>query len=259
MNRELASPRTGDTTIAMPLHAPRVPENDAAIVVERPQLRRPDGILDAYAAYPKSVRPQTPGIVVVMHAFGVDAHLRDVVRRFAKFGFTAIAPDLYTRMRAPSGDGTNDLAAFEPYSTRLARKECGGDLRAAALNLLAKAPQCKLGIVGFGIGGALAIQQAVDNGDVFDAVASFYGAVSGVNPLDVHVPASGSYAEKDERVSADEVRVWRSALRVGNEFRIYPSAQHGFFDETRTSYAPSVADDSWKRTSLFFKETLGLS
>jgi carboxymethylenebutenolidase len=236
-----------------------VSENDSAIVVDQPQLRRPDGVLESYAAYPKSVRPETPGVVVVMHAYGVDAHIRDVVRRFAKAGFTAIAPNLYTRFKAPAGDGATDLGAFAPYQSQLQRRQYAGDLRASALHLLSKAPQCKIGIAGFDIGAHMALLQAVDNADVFDAVASFYGAVREVDPLEIHVPVCGSYAEKDAIISPDEVRVWRSALRVGNDFRIYPQYGHGFFDETRSSYVPSAADDAWKRTFLFFKTTLGLS
>ncbi len=261
MNHLAQQTRTDDTTATMPVAPPRAPmvsENDPSIVVARPQLRRPDGVLDAYAAYPKSVRPDTPGIVVVMHAFGVDAHIRDVVRRFAQAGFMAIAPNLYSRWKAPAGDGVTDAETFKPYSSQLQRRQYSGDLRAAALDLLAKAPHCKLGLIGFDIGANMALLQAIDNADVFDAVAPFYGVVRNVDPLEIHVPVCGSYAEKDADIPPDEVRVWRSALRVGNDFRIYPHHGHGFFDETRSSFVHSAADDSWKRTLLFFKTTLGL-
>ena len=72
-------------------HPPLVAEDDPAITVVRPQL--PTGI-PAYAAMPKNVTPTTPGIVQVMAIWGIDAQLRDVIRRYAKAGYICIAPDM---------------------------------------------------------------------------------------------------------------------------------------------------------------------
>ena len=239
-------------------HPPIVPENDPAIAVERPQLRRPDGLVNAYAAYPTAVRANTPGIVLVMAMWGVDDQLRDTVRRFAKAGFMCIAPDLYSRMHAPSGDGNADIETFKPFAAQLQRKQYNGDLRAGGLSLLAKAPSCKLGVAGFSTGGHIALIQALDNSDVFDAVAPFYGAIKDIDPTELHIPVCGSYGEKDPSIPAEEVRVWRTALRVPNDMRVYGSAGHAFFDDTRSSYVASAADDAWKRVLAFFKDQLGL-
>ncbi len=239
-------------------HPPWVAEDDPAITVERAQLRRPDGVLNAYAAYPKVVTANTPGIVIVMHIWGVDAQIRDTVRRFAKSGFNCIAPDLYSRANPPSGDDATDITPFRPLAAGLVRKQYDGDLRAGGLHLLAKSPQCKLGVSGFCMGGHIALIQALDNSDVFDSVAPFYGAVKDIDPTQIHIPVCGSYGEKDTSIPAEEVRTWRGLLRVPNDVRIYPSAGHAFFDDTRSSYVASAADDAWKRTFDFFKETLGL-
>ncbi|HEY5341969.1 MAG TPA: dienelactone hydrolase family protein [Candidatus Aquilonibacter sp.] len=40
--------------------------------------------------------------------------------------------------------------------------------------------------------------------------------------------------------------------------RQYARPAHAFFDDTRTSYVASAADDAWKRTLAFFKDRLGL-
>jgi carboxymethylenebutenolidase len=242
----------------MTARLPVVAENDPSIVVERAQLRRLDGTLNAYAAFPKTVRANTPGIVVIMDAWGVDIPIRETVRRIAKAGFMSIAPDLYSRLNAPSGDGNTGEEPFKPFAAKLTRKQYAGDLRAAGLHLLSKAPNCKLGAMGFGLGGHLALIQAIDNSDIFDAVAPFYGSTTDVDPTELHIPVCGSYGEKDPNVPAEEVRAWRSVLRVGNEVRIYPSAGHGFFDDARSTYVASAADDAWKRTMKFFKEALGL-
>lgn len=244
------------TPASAPAHT--VAENDPSIVAERVQLRRPDGMLNAYAAYPKSVRPNTPGVVVIMHEWGVDAYIRNVVRRIAKAGFTSIAPDLYSRMNAPAGDGVTDPQAVKPFVAQLQRKQYGGDLRSGGLHLLSKAPNCKLGVVGFGLGGHLALVQAIDNGDVFDAAAPICGTLKDIDASELHIPICGSYGEKDTNISGDEVRAWRGVLRVPNDMRVYASSGHAFFDDTRSTYIASAADDTWKRTMTFFKEALGL-
>lgn len=240
-------------------HRPvQVAENDPSITVEQLQLRRLDGVLKAYGAYPKVVRGNTPGVVIGMHVWSVDAQIRDTARRLAKAGFMCIAPDLYSRMNAPSGDGETNPEIFKPYAAQLQRKQFGGDLRAGALQLLSKAPNCKIGILGFGIGGYIGLIEALDNGDVFDAVAPFYGSIKDIDPTDIHVPICGSYGEKDPSIPAEDVRVWRGLLRVANDIRVYPTAGHAFFDDTRSTFVPSAADDAWKRTLKFFAEVLGL-
>ncbi len=255
-----ATATTRAHALAEPLgqpHPPLVPEDDPSLTVERAQLRRPDGIVNAYAAYPKNVRLNTPGVVIAMHIWGVDAAIRDTVRRYAKAGFSCIAPDLYSRMNAPSGDGSTNVDEFRPLAAQLERKQYGGDMRAAALHVLSKSPQGKLGVTGFCMGGHLALIEALDNADIFAAVAPFYGAVKDIDPAEIRIPVCGSYGEKDHSIPAEDVRTWRSHLRVANDIRIYPAAGHAFFDDTRSSYVASAADDAWKRTIAFFKDNLG--
>ncbi len=238
-------------------HPPIVPENDPAIGVERVDLRRPDAPVGAYAAWPARARANVPSVVVIMHAWGVDAEIRDVVRRFAKAGFAAIAPDLYARMGAPSGDGVTDIDVFRPYMKQLQRKQYDGDIRAAALWLTTKFPATKVGIAGFCMGGHIALVQAMDNGDVFSAACPFYGSLNDINPDQIHMPVCGSYGGRDTSIAADDVRAFRGELRVPNDVRVYTSAGHAFFDDTRPSYVASAAADAWKRTLEFLTTYLG--
>jgi carboxymethylenebutenolidase len=238
-------------------HPPFVAEDDPAIDVERVVLPRPDGNIGAYSARPKSIDRTTPGVVVVMHIWGVDTQIRDVVRRLAVAGYSAIAPDLYGRFGAPSGDGVSDVSVFRPYAQKLDRAQYGGDFRAAALRLKSKSPQGKIGIVGFCMGGHIALIQGLDSADVFLADAPFYGAVKDIDPDKIRVPICGSYGERDTGIPANDVRAFQNELRVPNDIRIYPTAGHAFFDDQRSAYVPAAAEDAWMRTLAFFKEHLG--
>jgi carboxymethylenebutenolidase len=234
----------------------RVAENDPAITVTTVELRRPDGVVSAYSAQPLQTRADTAGIVVVMHLWGVDASIREVVRGFAKAGFATISPDLYARLGAPSGDGVEDHTIFVPYAQKLQNAQVDGDLRAAALWLQSAHPRGKVGVMGFCMGGAIALRQAIDNSDVFAADAVWYGKVAGIDPARIRMPLMGSYGERDSSIPADSVRAFRNALRTPNDIVIYPTAAHAFFDHTRPSYVEAAATDSWRRALTFFTKYL---
>jgi hypothetical protein len=82
-------------------HAPIVPPDDPGIRAQYVRLMRPDTTLDAYAAWPKTPAPATPGVIIVHHIWGVDATLRDGVRRYAKAGYVC-------------GDGAADVGSMNP-------------------------------------------------------------------------------------------------------------------------------------------------
>lgn len=235
---------------------PPVSEDDPAIETSHVTLRRPDIALPAYAAVPRNAGADTPGVVVVMHIWGVDENIREVVRRFAKAGFAAIAPDLYAREQAPSGDGQKDFTMFRPFAEKLQTAQTDADLRAAALWMKTSHPHGKVGVTGFCMGGTIALRQAIDNDDVFAADAVWYGKVADIDAARIHMPLAGSYGEKDTSIPADSVRSFRAALRVPNDIAIYPTAGHAFFDDTRSSYVPAAASDAWRRTIAFFTKYL---
>lgn len=233
----------------------RVAEDDPAIVVEHIKLQETDIALPAYSASPRNVQPDTPGVVIVLHIWGVDESIREAVRAFAKAGFAAVAPDLFARLGAPDGDGENDYTKFLPFAQKLQPAQVDGDLRAAAQWLRSAHPKSKVGVTGFCMGGAIALRQAVDNANVFAADAVFYGKPN-IDPAKVAVPLLGSYGEKDTGIPAESVRDFFSKLRVPNDVKIYPDAGHAFMDHARPSYVADAAADAWRRTIAFFTKYL---
>lgn len=244
------------TALGQP-HPPLVAEDDPAIKTEQVSLRRIDGVIPGYAAWPVKAPFNAPSVVVIMHIWGVDTSIRDVVRRLAKAGIAAIAPDLYARFGAPSGDGSTDIDTFRPFASQLDRKKYDGDVRAAALWLSARFPGTKTGVLGFCMGGHIALVQAIDNGDVFNVVCPFYGSLKDIDPDKIHIPVCGSYGARDTSIPADDVRTFRGLLRVPNDVRVYNTAGHAFFDDQRASYVAAAADDAWKRTVDFLLQYLG--
>jgi carboxymethylenebutenolidase len=257
-------------------HPPLVAENDPDITVERPQLPVGGQSTDAYAAYPRANNKQTPGIVIAQHVWGVDAQIRDTVRRFAKAGYVCVAPDLYAGMGAPSGDGATDYTQFAPFASKLDAKKVDAQLQAGATWIRARVGSSplqrppKVGVMGFCMGGKIALRAAIDDVNAFDALVMFYGAVrwddsKNQGPIsaealawtkNLKIPLMGQFGGRDPSILPDDVRAAQARLTVPNDIKIYPEAGHAFFDDTRERYVASAAADAWTRTLSWFSRYL---
>lgn len=240
-------------------HAPIVAEDDPAIEVVRPALGT--GI-PAYAAVPKNATRTTPGIVLVQHAWGVDATIRDDVRRFAKEGFAIAAPELYARVHAPDMDGSDDFNRIRPFMAKLDETQVMHDLAAAANWIRTRARSApdarppKIGIMGFCWGGGAALRQTWQNPRPYDAAVIFYGTVQDQDADFISMPVMGNYGARDTGILAPDVRAFFAKLTSPHDLRIYDGAGHAFFDDTRPSYVAPAAADAWTRTLAFFHKYL---
>ena len=256
-------------------HAPVVAENDPAIAVSRPQIHYGSRAVDSYYAAPQNATRATPGVVVVQAIWGIDAQLRDVVRRLAKAGYIAIAPDLYTGLGAPSGDGMSDVTPFREVSAKLADDQVDADLAAAAdfIRSGSGGQAERIGVIGFCMGGAITLRQAVDSTTKFSAVSVFYGKVrygttsnnGAITPIalayaeDIAVPVCGSWGARDTSILAADVHALENRLtelKKPHDTRVYDEAGHAFFDDTRSTYVATAATDAWARTLAYFAQHL---
>ncbi|MBV8082220.1 MAG: dienelactone hydrolase family protein [Candidatus Eremiobacteraeota bacterium] len=256
-------------------HPPIVPENDRSIKWQNVTLPRPDKPIGAYAAWPVNATSSTPGVVVCQAIWGIDAQLRDTVRRLAKSGYAAIAPALYSRFPdVPSGDNATDYKPFSALAQQLVDATVDGDIAAGATWIRKRAGAAeeqrppKIAVMGFCMGGAIALRASVDDAN-FDAVVVFYGKVrwgqSNDGPITdmalawtdkVRVPLQGNYGGRDTSILPDDVREMAKRLTVPNDVKIYDEAGHAFFDDTRESYVASAATDAWTRALGWFSKYL---
>ena len=70
------------------------------IRTETETLPTADGLMPAYLCRPVGTAPHG-AVIVVMEAFGLNAHIKDVTERIAREGYVAIAPDLFYRFGSP--------------------------------------------------------------------------------------------------------------------------------------------------------------
>jgi carboxymethylenebutenolidase len=225
------------------------------------------GEIPAYRAMPASGGP-FPTVLVIQEIFGVHEHIKDMCRRFAKLGYFAVAPALYSR----EGDvsGMSDIQEIvSKVVAKVPDAQVASDLDAtvAWAKGTGKADTAKLGVTGFCWGGRQVWLYTAHNPDVKAAVA-WYGTLKRpstdlqpTNPIDLvgelKAPVLGLYGGADPGIPVDSVEEMKKALKAANnpsEIVLYPDTPHGFNADYRPSYRPDQAKDGWTRLQAWFKQ-----
>ena len=215
------------------------------------------GTTGGYLSEPKN--GSGPAVVVIQEWWGLVDHIKDLCDRFADEGFVALAPDLYHGKTTKSPDEAGKLM----MAMRI--DEAERDLGAAVdyLSTLDSTTSEKTGVVGFCMGGALALYTATKNPKV-GACVVFYGGHPKVKPdlPNLHAPVLGLYAEKDSFATPALARDLERQLKdLGKEIevKIYQDADHAFFNDTRPEvYNAEAAADAWQRTVEFLRKHLSV-
>ncbi|MCB0163584.1 MAG: dienelactone hydrolase family protein, partial [Anaerolineae bacterium] len=221
-------------------------------IVEYPDTD--DETLMGYLAYPTSIAA-APAVIVIQEWWGLNDHIKDVTRRFANEGFVVLAPDLY------HGQVTTEPDEARKLIMELDNTEAIKEIQQAIAYLQGRenVSSDKVGVVGFCMGGGLALRTALAS-DAVGAIVSFYG-----QPLDpaeagqVKAPIL-SFIGTEDNTPVEAVETMHAAFEqagIKNEYHVYEGAQHAFFNDTRESYNEQAATDSWPRTLAWFHENLG--
>jgi carboxymethylenebutenolidase len=217
------------------------------------------GTDDGYLATPSS--GSGPGVVVIQEWWGLVPHIQEVCDRFAGEGFVALAPDLYHGQQTREPDEAGKLLMA------LNLDQAARDMRGGAVYLkgLPQVTSQQVGVVGFCMGGVLALYAGSVSPEI-GPVVDFYGGFLNA-PIDysrIRGPVMGNFAQQDDSMPPEAVRQLEADFRargVQTDFKIYPGAQHAFFndhrrDEPDTPYDSQVAQDAWQRTVAFFRQHL---
>jgi len=199
-----------------------------------------------------------PGVIVIQEWWGLVPHIQDVADRFAAAGFTALAPDLYHGESASEPDGAGKLMMA------LNLDQAGKDLSGAVDLLRERTGRDKVGVVGYCMGGGLALVLATQRPDAVAAAAPYYGvipwATAQPNWSAIEAKVVGEYAEKDGFAGPDAVRALEAQLRdLGKDatLHVHAGCDHAFFNDTRPEvYDAEAAAIAFERTVALFRDTL---
>jgi carboxymethylenebutenolidase len=219
------------------------------------------GSLSAHLARPVTAGTY-PGVIVVMEAFGLNGHIKEVADRIAREGYVTLAPDMYYREKDAVVSYANLPDAIR-LMTGLDDERIVEDM-GAVIDFLQGQPGVRadrIGVTGFCMGGRITFLTACHNAAV-KAAAPFYGG--GIGSLLEHVdkieaPMLLFFGENDPFIPLDEVnRIKARLAELGKKAQtiVYPGAPHGFFCNERDSYRPDAAKDAWARLLELFEKNL---
>ncbi len=212
--------------------------------------------IQAFLASPDAAPRQAPGIILLHEWWGLNDHIKDVAKRFAKEGFAVLAPDLYSRQGYKvTGIPAEAAKLMGAVSTQGVLR----DMNASAKFLQQQVGVAPFGIgmVGFSMGATFALMVACHNSDV-KAAAAFYGKVPPVETIRYLLcPVLYHYGAKDDWVTQSEVDLLKEGLAKNGkpgEIKVFPNAAHAFFNDTRPeAYRPEEASQAWRASLQFLR------
>src|ERR1043165_3041772 len=119
-------------------------------------LETPNGATTAHVALPDDSNKRHAAVILIQEWWGINDHIRDIASRYAREGYTCIAPDLYrgivTRDAQEASKLMHDLAIEDGMSTiKRAVEEVGAKYRFE-----------KIAITGYCMGGTYALRAACE-------------------------------------------------------------------------------------------------
>ena len=221
-------------------------------------FRSNGGTASGYLASPASGRG--PGVIVIQEWWGLNDQITGRADMFAGEGFNALAPDFYHGKRARIGEPDEAQKLMMEMDIGQVAKDAKG-----AAEYLATHPKTgsrRVGVIGFCMGGMLALMTGTVAPEVVGAVVDCYGVPPGKKPdyAKLHgVPVLGIFGGKDEHVmqALPELEADLKAAGAPFEKIIYPEAGHAFLNEQRAdTHRPDDAKDAWPKIISFLKQHL---
>lgn len=204
-----------------------------------------------FSAYENKPADASAALVVIQEIFGVNAHIRSVVDRYAALGLHTIAPALFDRSEANveldyTPEGVEEGKAVR---AKVAWEAATADVGAAVARVSATGP---VGVVGYCWGGSLA-WLAANELPIAAAVGYYGGQIHQFRDREPQVPTMLHFGAIDKGIPLDQVMEVR-ASQPRPRVHIYGRADHGFNCDARSAYNELSAKLAQTRTVAFFAD-----
>ena len=217
---------------------------------------------DASGYLAKPAAGSGPGVLVIQEWWGLDSATKEMADRLAAAGFVALAPDLYHGELA----GHTEMDKAGKLMHALPPDRAGRDM-SGAIDYLASHPAVKgegIGVVGFCMGGMLALIIAANRPDKVKAVVPFYGFPQGASEPDwskMTATVRGHMAEHDDFFPPAAARALEAKLlRMGKDvtMTVHEGTGHAFMAPHNAlgTQDAALAAQIWPLVTSFLHDTL---
>jgi carboxymethylenebutenolidase len=251
---ETAAPTTSELIPVPGAQSPfSVPEGDPELQTGPVSFNSQGDEISAYLARPRE-NGQYPAVLVCHENRGLNDHIRDVARRFAKEGYVALAVDLLSREGGAENTDPNQVPGLLGNAGP-ARHEADFIAALDYMETLDYVDGQRIGMTGYCFGGGVTWQVATAEPRLKAAVP-FYGRAPELDKVpNIKAAVLGVYAELDQRINAG-IEPLEQALAEANvtyQFNIYPGVNHAFHNDTGQRYVEEQATQAWLDTLAWFE------
>lgn len=194
-----------------------------------------------------------PGVLLLPSWWGLTRPVKARADRLSDSGFTVLVPDLAFGER-PETEQEAEAILGRADPNRLA------SLVISSAGLVAeKSSGRRISVVGYGMGGSLALWLAVRRPETVNAVVSFYGSQT----IDFAGATAGilvHLAETDRFISDDDAAFMEATMGLEGldvTVRRHAGTRHGFADEESPAFDTAASEQAWAETVAFLTERLG--
>ena len=244
--------------------------------MEKIEIKTRDGIAECRVFYPVDNKEPLPAVIFFMDAYGLRPALDEMGQRFASAGYYVLVPDLYYR-----------AGSFAPFSPATAftdpqeRERLMGIMKSidiektmsdikAFLDYLDTSPGVKpgkRGLVGYCMGGRIALTAAGTFPDRIAAIASIHGGgLVTENPGSPHLLVKNitakvyiGGADEDKGFTPEHSAKLEQTFKdagVNYELELYHGAHHGFTMSDSPVYDRNAAEHHYTKVLELFGEVL---
>ncbi|MFM7152222.1 MAG: dienelactone hydrolase family protein [Gemmataceae bacterium] len=202
-----------------------------------------------------------PAIVVIHEWWGLNDWIKDQCIRLAGRGYVCLAPDLYR------GKVATEMGTARKLMSGMPRDRALRDLKGAvdALGLMKEVNREKLGVIGWCLGGGLALDLSLADKRLNACVICYGRVITDPAKLEsLEAKVLGIFGKEDRGIPVATVRQFGEALKkAGKKVEALHEydAGHGFMRDKNgptdnPEHRAEATEKAWKEIDSFFASTL---
>ncbi|MGY2746316.1 dienelactone hydrolase family protein [Arthrobacter sp. UYCu723] len=229
-----------------------IPEGASGLVTSTVKFPASGADISAYLARSEG-STKGPAVLVCHENRGLTLHIKDVARRFAQRGYSALALDLLSR---EGGTEALDRDAVPAALTKAGADRHVSDFAAAFDYLKSQdfVDSGRIAMNGYCFGGGITWQAATELPGL-KATSAFYGPSPDLSKVPaIKAAVLGVYAELDQRITSamPALEADLAAANVRHKLTVYPGVDHAFHNDTGDRYVEAQATAAWNDTLAWF-------
>lgn len=224
-------------------------------------------LFTGHLVYPEGTKTKSPGVLLIPEWWGINDFAKSMADRIAGEGFIVFVIDMYGEGKsAKTIEKAEKLSALIKKDPSLMQKRALAGLK--ALEKQKFVDPARIGVVGFSLGGRVAIELAKVAKDI-KGLVTVYGSLSPslfTNLQEIKAPVLILHGYSDPLLQDDELfGILNTLDSSGIKWKIviYGGAAHGFSNpfygndpSSGTAYNKAVSEDAFSEMIEFFKSVL---